>query len=210
MSPRPYRLGKRQAASEETRRRIIAAVRDLIMTESGAFSIDAVAKQAGVARMTVYYQFGSRVGLLEALFDTLGGRHFRSRLPNVMSEPEPLDSLAGLIDAFSTFWSAERLVTRRIRGMAALDLDFEGSIRSRDERRRQILRAVLGRISQKHGKPAEGSFEDALDVLFALTSFATFDTLAGDARTPEDVALLVQRLARLALGIDGAASSDGH
>ena len=32
-------------------------------------AIDAVARQAGVARMTVYYQFESKKGLLEALLD---------------------------------------------------------------------------------------------------------------------------------------------
>ncbi len=210
MSPRPYRLGKRRAVSEQTRARIIAATRELIMADASPPSIEAVAAKAGVARMTVYYQFGSKGGLLEALFDELGGSHFQRALPRVMSLAEPLEAVAYLIAVFNTYWSTERLVTRRIRGMAALDLDFEGSIRSRDERRRQILRAVLGRIAQKHGKPAEGSFEDTLDALFALTSFATFDTLARDARTDEDVALLVQQLARLALGIDGAASSDGH
>jgi len=160
--------------------------------------------------MTVYYQFGSKAGLLEALFDDLGGRHFRSRLPNVLSQPEPLDGLAGLIDAFCSFWSAERLVTRRIRGMAALDADFEESIRGRDERRRQLLRVVLGRIAEKYGRPSTESFDEAVDVLYALTRFETFDSLAGDARTAEEVASLIHGLARLVLGFVEAASSDGR
>jgi AcrR family transcriptional regulator len=35
------------------------------------FSIEAMALQADVARMMVYHQFGSKIGLLEALCDTL-------------------------------------------------------------------------------------------------------------------------------------------
>src|SRR5262249_35010278 len=71
MSPRPYRLGQRQAAAEQTRARILAAARELLVASAGfsGFSVEAVARQAGVARMTVYYQFGSKPGLLEALYD---------------------------------------------------------------------------------------------------------------------------------------------
>jgi AcrR family transcriptional regulator len=73
MSPRPYRLGQRQAASERTRTRIIIAARELLLSVEGfaGFSIDAVARQADVARMTVYHQFDSKIGLLEALCDSL-------------------------------------------------------------------------------------------------------------------------------------------
>jgi AcrR family transcriptional regulator len=73
MSPRPYRLGQRQAAIEPTRTRILSAARALLMSSDGysRFSIEAVARQADVARMTVYHQFGSKIGFLEALCDSL-------------------------------------------------------------------------------------------------------------------------------------------
>src|SRR2546430_11163673 len=72
MSPRPYRLGRRQPAAQRTRARVLRAARELLTARAGAepFSVDAVARRAGVARMTVYHQFGSRRGLLEALFDS--------------------------------------------------------------------------------------------------------------------------------------------
>jgi len=206
MSPRKYKIDKRRAAAEQTRSRILQAARELIMASSVPPSIDAVAAQAGVARMTVYYQFGSKAGLLEALFDELGGRYFRSELPLVMSQDEPLQALADLIELFLTFWSAERLVTRRIRGMAALDSEFEESLRGRDERRKLLLRTILSRITQKYGKPSSEVFEQSVDLLYALTSFATFDAMAGDDGKAADVVPLVQRLARLALDLD---SDDG-
>src|SRR5438093_7114848 len=163
MSPRTYKIENRRAAAEQTRSRVLEATRKLIMASSVPPSIDAVAAQAGVARMTVYYQFGSKAGLLEALFDELGGRHFYSELPRVMSQADPLQALSGLVEVFFKFWSSERLVTRRIRGMAALDPDFEESIRGRDERRRLLLRTVLGRIAQKYGRPSSEAFEQTVD-----------------------------------------------
>ena len=73
MSPRPYRLGQRQATTDQTRTRILAAARELLAAAGGiaGFTVEAVARHADVSRMTVYYQFGSKAGLLEALFDQL-------------------------------------------------------------------------------------------------------------------------------------------
>ena len=73
MSPRAYRLGERQALVDETRGRIVAAARELLRAgdDVARFSMEAVARAAGVSRMTVYYQFGSRVGLLEAVCDRI-------------------------------------------------------------------------------------------------------------------------------------------
>ena len=97
MSPRPYRLGQRRLAAEQTRARVIAAARELLMATGGfaGFTIDAVARQAGVARMTIYNQFGSKAGLLEALFDDLAARGGMEQLPSAFSRPDPLDASAG-------------------------------------------------------------------------------------------------------------------
>src|SRR5438132_14256903 len=110
MSPRPYNLARRRAAAAQTRARVLEAARELIMASSVPPSIDAVAAQAGVARMTVYYQFGSKAGLLEALFDELGGRYFRSELARGMCQGEPRQALADLIELVLPFWVAVRLL----------------------------------------------------------------------------------------------------
>src|SRR5258706_14136257 len=74
--PRPYRSPVRDAAADETRARIIAAARTLLGggKDLPAFSLDGVARQAGVTRLTVYNQFESKRGLLEAVFDDMAQR----------------------------------------------------------------------------------------------------------------------------------------
>ena len=42
--------------------------------------------------------------------------------------------------------------------------------------------------------------DDAINTLFVLMSFDTFDALAGPTRTPEDVIPVVRRLVRLITG----------
>src|SRR5579872_5055175 len=120
--PRPYRLGQRQVATDQTRARIIAAARELLSAGDGfaGFSVEAVARQADVARMTVYYQFGSKVGLLEALSDDLAARGGMERLAEAFRQPDALQALDAFIAVFGRFWSADRLATRRLRGLAAL------------------------------------------------------------------------------------------
>jgi len=204
MSPRPYRLGQRQATTEQTRARIINAARELLAESSGfsGFSIDAVARQADVARMTVYHQFGSKIGLLEALSDSLAAHGGMEHLADAFRRPEPLDALDEYITVFGHFWSADRLVMRRLRALAALDPDFEHVIRTRDEWRRQGLRVIIQRFAEKYGRPAPEALDEASNVLFTLIGFECFDTLAGPTLGIEEVAPMMHRLARAALGVE--------
>jgi AcrR family transcriptional regulator len=201
MSPRPYRLGQRQIASEQTRARILAEARELLMAPDGfaRFSIDAIARQADVARMTVYHQFGSKTGLLEALCDTLASYGGMKQLAAAFRNPEPLDGLDEYITVFGRFWNTDRLVMRRLRGLAMLDPDFEQVIRARDEWRRRGLSVLVGRISEQHGRPTPESGDVVVNVLYTLISFESFDMLAGPARSLEEVVPVVQRLARAAI-----------
>ena len=189
MSPRPYRLGQRQAAADETRTRILAAARDQL-AEDTSFSIDAVARRADVARMTVYYQFSSKRGLLEALFDALAARGGMQQLPSAFQKADPTAALNRFIDVFARFWSSDRIVLRRLRAMAALDPELEVVLGERNEGRRNGLRVIVSRLPARPGHIAE-----TVDLLFALTSFENFDVLAGPDRTLEAVAPLIKRAA---------------
>jgi len=204
MSPRPYRLGQRQIATEQTRARILAAARELLLTSDTftGFSIDAVARQADVARMTVYHQFGSKIGLLEALSDSLAVHGGMEQLANAFRQPDPVDALGKFIMVFSRFWQSDRLVTRRLRALSTLDPDFEQVVKARDERRREGLRVIVLRFVEKYGKPVPKTIDETVNILFTLLSFETFDSLAGSTYSIEEISPVVQRLARAALGLD--------
>lgn len=71
--------------------RILAAAREVLTNSDryAEFSIPGVARAADVARVTVYNQFGSKAGLLEALSDELarhGGLH---QLAAVITDGDP-------------------------------------------------------------------------------------------------------------------------
>src|SRR5262249_22421972 len=92
---RPYRMVRRQAATEKNRERILAAARSLLLSEDfSEFSMDAVARKAGVIRATVYYQFKSKTGLLEELYNYIAQRGGMRELAGVFRHGnDPLEHL---------------------------------------------------------------------------------------------------------------------
>ena len=196
MSPRPYRLGKREEVIDQSRRRILDATRELLRgaTAYPGFTVDAVARRADVARATVYYQFGSKTGLLEAVCDDLAEAGGMTELARAFTNPAPDAAIDAFITAFAGFWAADRIVMRRLRALAALDPDVGAVIAARDQRRREGLTVLADRLPADTGSAAG----QAAQMLYALTSFETFDALAGPDRDLADALPLVTRLAEAA------------
>jgi AcrR family transcriptional regulator len=201
LTPRPYRLGQRQVAVDETRRKVLDAATALLREPNGytAFTVDAVAKAADVARATVYYQFGSKTGLLEALCDALAMEGHMDELSQAFTHPDPVAGLDLFVACFGRFWGADRLVMRRLRALAALDPDVGKVIMARDERRHQGLRVLVDRLSREPGRTGRLNVDEAVTVLQAITSFETFDTLAGPDRELDHAVPLVAGLLRAVL-----------
>ena len=199
-------MGHRQRAVDATRARILAAARGLLLARRpGEFSLEAVARRARVARMTLYHQFGSRRALLEALFDDLAAEGGMGDLQNAFRLPDAAQALARYVATFGRFWTSARLIHRRLQALGVLDPELGRALAARQEWRREGLRVIAARLTPS-GRPGD----DLIDVLFTLTSFQTFDTLAGPARTPAEVAPLVLRLARAALGLSSRGAGSGH
>jgi AcrR family transcriptional regulator len=192
--PREYVRHKRPVASAQTRARIVTAVREMMTSPEGAatFTIDAVAQRADVARMTVYYQFKSKRGLLEAVFDDLAERGQMNRLREAFANPDPLAALNAFIERFVQFWSCDRLLLRRLYAVASLDREVEASLAERIAWRREGLKVLVKRLKSK-------ADQEVVDTLHMLTSFEVYDALAARGRKPSAVVSIIQGLAHAAL-----------
>ncbi|MDB5973705.1 MAG: TetR/AcrR family transcriptional regulator [Nevskia sp.] len=194
-TPRSYSSPARAAAADETRARILAAARTLLGDGKGLppFSLDGVAKQAGVTRLTVYNQFESKRGLLEAVFDAVAEEGGLTELPSVFAEPDIDVALRRFVSVFCRFWSGHGSVgplMPRFGALAKLDPETAASLRLRTERRRQSLTVLVKRLLPDAPKPNA----ELVDVLFALTGFELFEALSARNRSAAAVEVLVQDL----------------
>jgi AcrR family transcriptional regulator len=201
MSPRPYRMGKRQAAASETRARILEAARQLLANESETDQgMEAIARRANVSRLTLYYQFKSRPGLLEALYDYLAIRGNMRRMAEVFHETDPSGALDKLVRIFGGFWASDPVVIRRLRGMATLDAEIDQGIRARDARRQQAAREIIRRTVVAGKKKLSTEQQNlTADVLSMLTSFESYDALARAGHTQGAILATLTRMARAAI-----------
>lgn len=199
MSPRPYQLGKRQGQIDRSRQRVIGAARSLLAEASTytAFTVDAVARRSDVARATVYYQFESKTGLLEALCDDLAEAGQMAGLAAAFTNTDPAGALREFIACFGRFWAADRMVMRRLRALGALDPEVGAVIAGRDERRRAGLHMLVGRLSDQDLTTVEPS--RAVTLLYAITSFETFDAAAAPGQELTEIVPDILRLAEAVL-----------
>lgn len=187
---RNYVSPVRASAAAETRERIIAAGAKLLRKNASIanFSLDVVAKAAGVTRLTVYNQFGSRRGLLEAVFDHIAREGGLFELADVMTMADPRAALDRVVATFCTFWSHDPAIGG-LNQAVATDPEFGDSLVERNERRRELLTALVSRIAEKPA--AKRTVRDAVDLIFALTSYSTFAALSPQ-RSTEEVCRLLQ------------------
>jgi len=198
MPPRRYVSPVRSAAAAAKRERIVAAAARLLREKVNiaAFTLDAVAKAAGVARLTVYNQFGSRRGLLEAVFDERARQGGLERIAEAMAMPDARAALDRVVEIFCEFWGSDPAIVL-LHEATAMDPEFAQAIADRNERRRRLVAALLRRLEPDVEEvPAHRS--DAVDLIFGLTSYAMFQMLR-PGRSTKAICTLLQAACRAAI-----------
>ena len=189
MARRAYSSPTRDAAAAAKRAQVVRVAERLLRESenAAAVSMEAVAAAAGVTRLTIYKQFGSRRGLLEAVFDQRAAHGGLSRIPEAMMVADPRQALDRLVEIFCGFWASEPAVGQ-LQRIAASDLEFAEAIDARNERRRDAISAILARA---HGSQHASRDRGAVDLIFTLTSYATYASLKPD-RSDADVCSLIK------------------
>ena len=179
MATRRYRQRARAEDAARTRASIIEAVFDRIReAPTEPISVGGIAHKAGVARSTVYKVFGSRSGLFDAVGRELHERSGYASLLEAKLEADARSDLRAGFSAASEMFAANADIYRALRSMARLDAEAVGDIvHDMDEGRAAGMRRLVARFQQE-GLLREGmSAADAVHVLWALSSFETFDAL---------------------------------
>lgn len=183
MSAREYRLGRRQLGVDRTRSDILAAARRVIADHGPESSLGKVAELAGVSRITVYNQFGSKAGLVKAL--TAEAKPRGERPPHLGTESDPRDRLRRRIAEACATWAVDPALYRRLHG-------HEAWADEESDAERALAESLAAADQLRPGC----SIKEAEDVIGILTSFPAFDRLhKGGRRSPSAAAEILLRLA---------------
>lgn len=178
MGKREYNLGQRAEQMEETRQQILAVGRDLF-TQKGfhRVSVAAIAKKASVTRATVYNHFESKTGLLIAVLEELERRAEIHRLAEAMRRPDPVEALRTFLRDHCRFWAADVLVFRNVFNLSAFDPALNEAVTQKNRDRKASITKLVRRLSDADGLRSAVTQTQAVDTIWLLTHFETFDFL---------------------------------
>ena len=175
---RPYRLGKRGDAVDETRQRILEVATDLLIASGfHPVSIEEVAARAGTSRPTVYRYFGTKLGLFEAVAWHMLASAGLERLDEARQLPDARMALRMFLRENC------RMFSEVGDGLRALDA-------ARDEpevamilevtyygRRIESLQNLAARLAEQGALNPGWTEAHAVDTLVVLTSVEVFEAL---------------------------------
>ncbi|MGA9508546.1 MAG: helix-turn-helix domain-containing protein [Candidatus Sulfotelmatobacter sp.] len=191
---RPYELGKRLEQMDQSRAAILKAARAQLEAKGyRQLTMASLAAESGVTRQTIHNLFGTKTTVLEALFDVIALDGGMEKMREAMTQPSGNAMLAQFVQIFCEFWAPNRVLFRRIHGIAAIDPEFGALIEARN---RQRLVAAT-RIVRKMGTVQK--LERLAAVLATLTSFEFYDALAENCGGERQVEAMVLDLAQNAL-----------
>jgi AcrR family transcriptional regulator len=175
MAKRVYDSARREKAVAEKRLELIEAAANLLRGRNGVadFSLDAVGKLAGVTRLTVYNHFGSRRGLLEAVFADIARRGGIERLREVSGGQTFEAAIERLVTTFCDFWESDPAIGIVYDAIAS-DPDVAEALRHRVQHGREVVEALVARV-MPHATPAKRN--DAADMILVLSDLPTYRAL---------------------------------
>jgi AcrR family transcriptional regulator len=173
-----YRARGRSTRSEQTRERIMQAVRELLA--EGSFheaSVERVAERAGISRATLYQHFRSRLDLVDAICDTFDRNPALITIRKAVELEDADAALSETVSLSMRFWSTEDAILSQLYGVEAID----PAARELVERQRADRRSEMARLARNlgaSGRLRAGTDEKrALHLLMVLTSYETFREL---------------------------------
>src|SRR4051812_37592140 len=160
--------------------------------------MESLARASEVTRQTIHNLFGTKTGVLEALFDRMAVDAEMGRMREVFMAPDGDSMLAAMVEVFTAFWRKDRLLLKRIHGIAAIDPEFGRAVEARNRRRQGIAERVIECLLA--GGQEVGAEERARRAasLVALTSFEFFDAMVESLGSVDGAAEDVHALVKMA------------
>jgi len=197
MATRAY-TARRRKPPESVARVLAAAERLIRDNEFHSATMDELATAAGVSRATVFNRFGSKVGVLQALFTRAMEGPEMEKIRKALEIEDPVASLEALSEAACAIWESQRYIHEQLQAIVVLEPDAGALVKQQREEQRADLQALARRLARA-GRLRPGLSEArAAATLHMLTSLESFlwlrreyrlslrqtrETIAAQART---------------------------
>lgn len=171
------------------RAEILAAARE-VFSEAGyhGAGLEEVALRAGISRKTVYYQFGSKMGLLDALLGDLEtSADLAERIQAIIQRPARI-AIPEYFREACRFWQHNHQIMRALTGLAATDNDAQDVVDKHDHARRRRLVKFIELLAGRGELREDYAHKHAVDLLWLLSSFGSYDQLARRSRLSAEAA----------------------
>jgi AcrR family transcriptional regulator len=173
--------GARARAVRRTRDRILTAARgQLIAAGYRNLSLEQVAADAEVTRVTIYRQFGSKIGLLDAVAEHLARRAgLVAGMQAAARLDRPVVAFRAMVSRTCHFWQTDPDLFRRLIGLASVDPQAHRVISSREQWRFDQVSQFVARLADAGRLREPFDAGQAAAVVAASTSFTACDDIAG-------------------------------
>src|SRR5262249_35801165 len=174
MATRPY-TGTRGRGAPQSIDRVLEAAARLI--EDDAFhtaTMEELAAAAGVSRATVFNRFGSKLGVLQALFTRgMEGPEMQA-IQDALAIEDPVAALRAVVEAACAIWEVYAPVHLQLQAIGVLEPEATVLVDQQREQQRAEIEDLVRRLA-KAGKLRPGLSQNrATGTLHMHTSLETF------------------------------------
>src|SRR5918994_2486723 len=174
MATRSYTASRRRGSPESVDRVLEAAERLIREDAFHSATMDELAAAAGVSRATVFNRFGSKLGVLQALFTRgMEGPEMRA-IQEALAIEDPVEALEAAIDASCAIWEAYGFIHEQLQAIVVLERGASALIERQREEQRADLKGLTRRLARASRLRSGISEARATATLHMLTSLESF------------------------------------
>jgi AcrR family transcriptional regulator len=174
MASRPYPGTRRRESSESVGRVLEAAERLIKEGSFHAATMDELAAAAGVSRATVFNRFGSKLGVLEALFRRGMEGPEMAAIQEALGLEDPVEALDAVVEAGCAIWEACGFVVQQLQAIGVLEPEAAALVDQQRDEQRADLEGLTRRLAKAERLRPGLSQARATATLHMLTSLESF------------------------------------
>jgi AcrR family transcriptional regulator len=174
MATRSYAASRRRGSPASVDRVLEASERLIREDTFHSATMDELAAAAGVSRATLFNRFGSKLGVLQALFIRCMESPEMQAIREALAVENPVEAFEALIDAGCAMWEAHGFIQEQLQAIVVLEPEASALVeKQRDEHRADLrdLTRRLARADRLRPGLREARVTATLHMLTSLESF---------------------------------------